>query len=59
MKPFRSGLPSALATARFETTVWIMAESRKPSASGQKTSHNMKNEICSACAIALTTNNRT
>ena len=56
MKPFRSGLPNALATARFETTVWIIAESRKPRASGQSTSHSMKNEICRACRMALTTN---
>jgi len=44
-KPLRSGLPRALATARFETTVWIIAESRKPKASGQRTSHTMKREI--------------
>jgi hypothetical protein len=33
-----------------------MAESRKPKASGQKTSQSMTNEIWSACMIALTTN---
>jgi hypothetical protein len=36
-----------------------MAESRKPSASGQRTSQSMKNEICRAWRIALTTNNAT
>src|SRR5438132_287612 len=55
-KPFRSGRPSAPATARFETTVWTMADSRKPKASGHRTSHSMKSEICRACRIALTTN---
>jgi hypothetical protein len=45
MKPFKSGFPSVLATARFETTVWITAESRKPNASGQRTSQSMKSEI--------------
>jgi hypothetical protein len=49
-------LPSVLAIARFETTVWTIADSRKPKASGQKTSQSMKNEICKACAIALNTN---
>jgi hypothetical protein len=57
MNPFKSGLPNAPATARFETTVWIIAESRKPKARGQKTSQSMKSEICRACRIALTTNN--
>src|SRR5690348_8879503 len=33
-----------------------MADSRKPKASGQKTSQSMKSEICRACRIALTTN---
>src|SRR6266705_1606672 len=56
-KPFKSGLPRALVTARFETTVWIMAEIRNPRARGQRTSQSMKNEICRACRIALTTNN--
>src|SRR2546425_8736564 len=45
-KPFKSGLPSAPATARFETTVWTIDESRKPKASGQRTSQSMKKESC-------------
>src|SRR2546421_5547651 len=57
MKPFRSGLPRAPATARLETTVWIIAERRNPNASGQRTSQSMNNEICSACRTALITNN--
>ena len=59
MKPFKSGRPSAPATARLETTVWIIAESRKPKASGQKTSQSMKSESCNAWRIALTTGNST
>src|SRR6202171_5341661 len=54
-KPFRSGLPRVRATARFDTTVWTIAESRKPKASGQRTSQSMKSAICRACRIALST----
>src|SRR6266853_1778276 len=55
-KPLRSGLPRARATVRLETTVWMIAESKKPRASGHRTSQIMKIEICSACRTALTTN---
>ena len=43
-KPLRSGLPRTPATARFETTVCTIAESRNPKASGQKTSQSMNRE---------------
>src|SRR5438105_9747678 len=36
-------------------TVWTIAESKKPKASGQRTSQSMKIEICTACRTALTT----
>lgn len=62
-KPLRSGRPRVEATARFETTVWTTAESKKPSASGQSTSQNMKNEICNAwrtgTSTAMVARNRT
>ena len=42
--------------ARFDTTVWTIAESRNPNARGQRTSQNMKKESCSARQTALSKN---
>src|SRR5712691_9765513 len=50
--PRRSSLPRVRTIASLETTVCTIAEMTNPSASGQRTSQNMKKAICRAWPMA-------